>query len=55
MKTIFETNRWVLFLEKGGSTTNGNGRIWWCLRLVKVCGTGDDGTRSNNIMAGVKN
>lgn len=49
MKTIFETNRWALFFSKGGSLNNGNGRKTWTLQLVKVCGNGDDGTRSLNV------
>ena len=46
MKTIFETNRWILMFDKSASLQNGNGWKSWTLTLRKVEGNGDDGTRS---------
>lgn len=51
MRTIFETNRWHVYLQKSGSTHNGNGWMAWSLVFRKVCGNGDDGSRSNTLQA----
>lgn len=51
MKTIFETNRWILYTEKSGSTLNGNGWLSWSIVLRKVVGNGDDGTRNNLVQS----
>lgn len=51
MKTIFVTNRWHIYWQKTGCTTNGNGWMRWSLVFHKVCGNGDDGTRTVTMMS----
>ena len=49
MRTIFETNRWICYVEKRANLDGNNGIKEWHLVLRKVCGNGDTGNRSLNV------
>ena len=50
MKKIFETKRWICWIENNSQMCNGNGVKDYRLVIRKIIGNGDTGVRSiNNI------
>ena len=49
MKTLFKTNRFILFIQKSSNTNNGNGWKSWSLVLRKALGNGDTGERCDSV------